>query len=47
MKNSEYWEKRIAEEVWKTYNSLEDRNKALLDMYKKACEDIQKELYIL
>ena len=47
MQNSEYWEKRIAEEVWKTYNSLEDRNKELLNMYKKACEDIQKELYIL
>lgn len=47
MQNSEYWEKRIAEEVWKTYNSLEDRNKELLNMYKKAYEDIQKELYIL
>lgn len=47
MQNSEYWEKRIAEEVWKTYNSLEDRNKELLNIYKKAYEDIQKELYIL
>ena len=47
MKNSEYWEKRIANNTWDVYNSLEEKNKALLDMYKEASEDIKNELYSL
>lgn len=45
MKNSEYWEKRIANNTWKTYNSLEDRNRALLEMYQEANLNISDELY--
>lgn len=47
MKNSEYWEKRIANSTWKTYNSLEEENRALLEMYKEAALDIEDELYRL
>lgn len=47
MQNSEYWSSRIAEETWKTYNSLEDRNRELLNMYNNAYNDIQNELYNL
>lgn len=28
-RNGEYWEKRIAQETWKEYNSLEERNRDL------------------
>ena len=45
MKNSEYWEKRIANSTWKTYNSLEEKNKALLEMYQEASLSISDELY--
>lgn len=45
MKNSEYWEKRIANDTWKTYNSLEEKNKALLEMYQEASLNISEELY--
>lgn len=45
MKNSEYWEKRIAEPTWNTYNSLEEKNKALLEMYQEASLSISDELY--
>ena len=45
MKNSEYWEKRIANVTWKTYNSLEEKNKALLEMYQEASLSISDELY--
>ena len=45
MKNSEYWEKRIANITWKTYNSLEEKNKALLEMYQEASLSISDELY--
>ncbi|MFR4997157.1 MAG: minor capsid protein [Clostridium paraputrificum] len=45
MKNSEYWEKRIANTTWKTYNSLEEKNKALLEMYQEASLSISDELY--
>ncbi|MDY2752572.1 MAG: minor capsid protein [Blautia obeum] len=44
-KNSAYWEKRIAENTWKTYNSLEDRNRDLIDFYMKASEKIRTQLY--
>ena len=45
MKNSEYWEKRIANTTWKTYNSLEEKNKDLLEMYQEASLSISDELY--
>lgn len=47
MTNSEYWEKRIASQTWKIYNSLEEKNRDLLDFYMKASEKIRTELYII
>lgn len=47
MKNSEYWEKRIANNTWTVYNSLEEKNKALMEMYQEATLDIQNELYAI
>lgn len=47
MKNSEYWEKRIANSTWCTYNSLEEKNRALLEMYQDASRAISDELYTL
>ncbi|WP_404988180.1 minor capsid protein [Clostridium culturomicium] len=47
MKNSEYWEKRIANTTWSTYNSLEEKNRALLEMYQDASRAISDELYTL
>lgn len=44
-KNAEYWEGRIADDTWKTYNSLEERNRQLLEMYQEASKDISQELY--
>ena len=46
-KNSEYWEKRIASEIWKVYNSLEEKNKELLQFYIEASESVKDELYRL
>lgn len=47
-KNSpEYWEERIAANTWKTYNSLEDKNRELLEFYSDASKAIKEELYIL
>ncbi len=46
-KNSEYWEKRIASETWKTYNSLEEKNRELLEFYIEASESVKDELYLL
>ncbi|UBK38673.1 minor capsid protein [Clostridium perfringens] len=45
MKNSEYWEKRIAEPTWNIYNSLEEKNRVLLEMYQEASLSISDELY--
>lgn len=45
MKNSEYWENRIANETWKIYNSIEERNRDLMEIYQEASLDIQEELY--
>ncbi|HFD2049314.1 TPA: minor capsid protein, partial [Clostridium perfringens] len=42
---SEYWEKRIAEPTWNIYNSLEEKNRALLEMYQEASLSISDELY--
>lgn len=47
MKNSEYWKKRIAKNTWNIYNSLEQKNKALLEMYQEASTSINDELYRL
>ena len=47
MKNSEYWEKRIANSTWATYNNLEEKNRALLEMYQDASRAISEELYQL
>ena len=46
-KNSEYWEKRLASETWKTYNSLEEKNRELLEFYIDASESVKEELYRL
>ena len=46
-KNSIYWEKRIAAGTWKTYNSLEEKNRDLLEFYVDASEQIKKELYLI
>ncbi|MEG1256890.1 minor capsid protein [Clostridium sp.] len=45
MKSSEYWEKRIANGTWQTYNNLEEKNRALLEMYQDASLQISEELY--
>lgn len=45
--NSEYWEGRIAEETWKTYNLAEEKNIDLIKMYDKASQSIKKEMYAL
>ena len=47
MKNSEYWENRIANNTWTTYNNLEEKNRALLEMYQDASRAISDELYSL
>ena len=46
-KNSEYWEKRIASNTWKTYNSLEEKNRELLEFYQDASKAVKDELYTL
>lgn len=45
--NSEYWEDRIANETWKTYNDLEEKNIELLKMYEKSSRNIKNELLAL
>lgn len=45
--NSEYWEERIANETWKTYNDLEEKNIDLLKMYEKTSRNIKNELLSL
>lgn len=47
IKNSEYWEERIANETWKTYNSAEEQNIELIKMYDKTSQSIKKEMYAL
>ncbi|MBY0755035.1 minor capsid protein [Clostridium sardiniense] len=44
-RNSEYWEKRIAKPTWDIYNSLEEKNRALLEMYQEASLSISDEIY--
>ena len=43
--SGEYWEERVAGNIWKTYNSLEERNRDLLDFYTDASKRIKDELY--
>lgn len=43
--NAEYWEERIAQKTWSTYNDLENRNRALLEFYQDASKSIREELY--
>lgn len=45
MKNSVYWEKRIANKTWEVYNDIEKRNKALIELYQEASNDIQDEIF--
>lgn len=44
-KSPEYWEERVAANTWKTYNSMEERNRKLLEFYQDASRDIRNELY--
>lgn len=44
-KSSIYWEKRIAASTWKTYNSLEEKNRDLLEFYIDASKAVKEELY--
>lgn len=46
-RNSDYWENRIANDTWKVYNDIEEKNIALLEMYNKTSQNIKKELYSL
>lgn len=47
-KNSEYWEKRIADKTtWRLYNTLEEKNRALLEMYQDATREINSAIYEL
>lgn len=39
--NSDYWEQRIANNTWEIYNSGEQKNIKLLEMYRKASKDIE------
>ncbi|WP_312647563.1 minor capsid protein [Aminipila sp.] len=45
VKNSQYWENRVAKKTWQTYNDLEERNWALFEMYQEASGNISNELY--
>lgn len=44
-KNADYWEKRIANATWKTYNDLESKTRDFLEMYQEASLEISEELY--
>lgn len=44
-KESTYWEKRAAQKTWDIYNSLEEKNRSLLEMYQEASYNIGEELY--
>lgn len=45
--SSAYFEQRIADHTWKTYNSLEEKNRELLEFYMDASKSIKDELYAL
>lgn len=43
--NAEYWQDRIAKATWEQYNSMEEKNRALLEFYEEAGKNIREELY--
>lgn len=43
--SEDYWKDRIAATTWKTYESLEQKNRALIDYYADASKAIRDELY--
>lgn len=45
--HSKYWEKRVANHVWTSYNTLEEENYALIGYYDKTLNDIRLQLYNL
>ena len=45
MKNNSYWEKRLANDLWNTYNDTSKYQKELIEIYKKATDEILEELY--
>lgn len=45
MKNNSYWEKRLANDLWHTYNNTSKYQKELIEIYKKATDEILEELY--
>ncbi|MFM1538802.1 minor capsid protein [Helcococcus bovis] len=48
MKNSnDYFAKRIANSYWDTFNQTNKNHKKLIKIYKKACDEVLKELYQL
>lgn len=42
--NSAYWGDRLANEIWTQYNSLEEKNMTILNMYRDAEKDIIAEV---
>ena len=47
-KNSaEYWEQRIANTTWDTYNTIEEKNRRILEFYLDASRQIREELYYI
>lgn len=46
-RDSKYWEDRIANETWKTYNDIEEKNIDLLNMYEETSQSIKNELLAL
>lgn len=43
--NNSYWEKRLANNLWNTYNNTSKYQKELIEIYKKATDEILEELY--
>ncbi len=46
-RSSEYWAKRIASQIWKSYNSSEEEQRDLIEMYQDASRNILNEVYQL
>ena len=47
-KNSaEYWEQRIANTTWEMYNTIEEKNRRILEFYLDASRQIREELYYI
>lgn len=42
-----YWSERIANNTWRAYNSVEEENRTLLEMYQEATLDIANSIYKL